>query len=105
MKNVAENQIKDQEWTILRNGPFVFIFVTVNWNKLATFYFTANHTAKFLIGVTPSGVVVYSSSAYPGSTTDKEIVVASGVLNQLKTGDNVMADKGFLIHDILPGGT
>ena len=29
MKNVAENQIKDREWTILRNGPFLVIFVTV----------------------------------------------------------------------------
>ena len=30
MKNVAENQIKDhEEWTILRNGPFLVIFVTV----------------------------------------------------------------------------
>ena len=30
MKNVAENRIKDQEWTILRNGPFLVIFLTVS---------------------------------------------------------------------------
>ena len=50
----------------------------------------------------PCGVFV--SECYPGSTTDKEIVVDSGILNKLVVGDNVMADKGFLIHDILPEG-
>ena len=33
LKNVAEDQIKDQEWTILRNGPFLVIFVTVRIQK------------------------------------------------------------------------
>lgn len=50
------------------------------------------------------GCGFFCSSAYPGSTTDKEIVVASGVLDQLRTGDNVMADKGFLLLDVLPDG-
>ena len=57
------------------------------------------------MGVAPSGVVVYSSIRKPGSTTDKEIVIDSGILQKLSVGDNVMADKGFLIHDILPEGT
>ena len=34
LENVAENQIKDQEWTILRNGPFLVIFVTVICNTI-----------------------------------------------------------------------
>ena len=74
--------------------------------KLTTHAFTisADHTAKFLVGVTPSGVVGFSSSAYPGMTTDKEIVMATKVLDQLEVGDNVMADKGFLIDELLPDG-
>ena len=37
--------------------------------------------------------------------SDKEIVVQSKVLEQLHPGDMVMADKGFLLHDIMPSGT
>jgi hypothetical protein len=62
------------------------------------------HTAKFLIGTTPGGVIVFISPAYPGCTTDKEIVAATGIVDQLNTGDNLMADKGFLIDDMLPEG-
>ena len=65
---------------------------------------SAQHTAKLLVGIAPSGVVVFVSRCYPGSTTDKEIVVNSGILNKLDVGDNIMADKGFLLHDILPEG-
>ena len=49
-------------------------------------------------------MIVYTSECYPGSTTDKEIVIDSEILSKLSVGDNVMADKGFLIHDILPEG-
>ena len=36
-----------------------------------------------------------------GSISDKEIVKQSGLVNLLEEGDAVMADKGFLIRDIL----
>ena len=52
----------------------------------------------------PSGVISYVSHAYPGQTTDKEIIIASDILSQMQIGDNVMADKGFLINDLLPEG-
>ena len=35
------------------------------------------------MGVAPSGVVVYTSIRKPGSTTDKEIVIDSGILQKL----------------------
>lgn len=68
------------------------------------FTISADHTAKFLVGTTPSGVVGFGSKAYPGMTTDKEIIMATKILDQLEVGDNVMADKGFLIDDLLPDG-
>ena len=43
-------------------------------------------------------------SSYFGGTTYKEIVVDSGILDKQGVDDNVMADKGFLIHDILRKG-
>ena len=38
---------------------------------------------------------------FSGSTSDKAIVEKSGVLEQFKPGDLILADKGFLIADIV----
>ena len=65
---------------------------------------SATHTAKFLVGITPAGVVCYLSDAFPGSTSDKEIIVATKILDQLVVGDNVMIDEGFIIDDLLQIG-
>ena len=35
-------------------------------------------------------------------TSDKVITDQSGIINHLQAGDLILADKGFLIHDILP---
>lgn len=44
------------------------------------------------------------SELYPGSVSDKKIVLHSKVLEQIKPGDLILADKGFLLHDLLPQG-
>ena len=59
---------------------------------------------KVLIGVAPNAVITFVSNLYPGSTSDKEIVRNSGLLNQMQIGDLFLADKGFLIQDIVPKG-
>jgi hypothetical protein len=56
---------------------------------------------KFLIAVAPNGAIVYVSDAFEGSISDKEIVKQSGFLNYLEPGDVIMADRGFLIDDML----
>ena len=55
---------------------------------------------KFLIGIAPNGAVVFVSAGYP----DKQLTISSGVLDHLQAGDGIMADKGFLIDDLLPDG-
>ncbi|XP_071060237.1 uncharacterized protein [Pseudochaenichthys georgianus] len=62
------------------------------------------HSFKLLLGVAPNAVITYCSKLYPGSTSDKEIVRDSGVLQHFKPGDLILADKGFLIQNILPEG-
>ena len=38
---------------------------------------------------------------YTGNLSDKEITRSCGLLNLLDPGDSVMADKGFLVQDLL----
>lgn len=56
------------------------------------------------MGVTPNGVVTFVSDLYPWSTSDKQIVANCSILDILEPGDLVIADKGFLIEDLLPNG-
>lgn len=58
-------------------------------------------TVKFLIGISPAGVIAFVSDAWGRKTSDRQIVIDSGILNLLEPGDNIMADKGFTIRDIL----
>ncbi|XP_048022895.1 uncharacterized protein LOC125253136 [Megalobrama amblycephala] len=58
-------------------------------------------TFKGLLGVAPCGAVTFISRLYTGSISDKEITRKSGILDLLEPGDEVMADKGFIIEDML----
>lgn len=59
------------------------------------------HSFKVLISVAPNGVIHFCSSLFPGSVS---ILQQSGILSHLTAGDLVLADKGFLISDIVPDG-
>ena len=61
-------------------------------------------SAKVAICVLPNGAAVACSSCYPGSTSDKAIVMHSNILKGLEKGDMILANKGFLIADLLPQG-
>ena len=62
------------------------------------------YSFKVIVGVAPNGVITYVSRLYPGSISDEAIVQQSGLLNHLTAGDMILADKGFLIQDIVPNG-
>ena len=67
-------------------------------------HYKSRYTFKALIGIAPNGTVTFVSDLFGGSTSDKEIVLQSGFLDLLEPPECVLADKGFLIADILPTG-
>ena len=71
-------------------------------NQSLTFSNYKHHnTVKFLVGISPSGVITFVSDAWPGRTSDRQIKEQSGLLDALEPGDSVMADKDFTISDLL----
>ena len=63
------------------------------------------NTAKGLVGITPAGSISFVSDLYAGRTSDKQATVDCKILQLLKAGDSVMADKGVDIDHDLPAGT
>ena len=54
---------------------------------------------KFLIGVTPQGVISLVSKAWGGRIPDKHLTENCGVMKYLFPGDVILADRGFDIGD------
>ena len=52
----------------------------------------------------PNAVITYLSKLYPGAISDKAILYSRWIIESFCAWDTIMADKGFLIQDILPNG-
>nr|XP_058945630.1 uncharacterized protein LOC131773704 [Pocillopora verrucosa] len=63
--------------------------------------YKSHTTYKGNVVISPSGEIIHVSSLFEGSISDKELVKQSGLLNLLEPGDQIMADKGFTIEDLL----
>ncbi|XP_049528511.1 uncharacterized protein LOC119462177 isoform X2 [Dermacentor silvarum] len=61
--------------------------------------YKGSNTAKFLIGIAPTGVVTFISEGWGGRTTDRHITEHCGLLDYLLPGDVVLADRGFNISE------
>ena len=63
--------------------------------------YKARNTFKLFISISPALHINYVSKLFSGCISDKEITRRCGFLEELKPGDEVMADKGFNIQDLL----
>lgn len=60
-----------------------------------------HNTYKALIGIMPSGAIIFVSNLWGGNTSDRYITKFSGFPDFVKPGHEIMADRGFLIRDLL----
>lgn len=76
---------------------------SLSTQKLFYSQYKGRVTIKVLVGIMPGGGFTFVSSTFPGSTSDREIVIKSGLLNTLlyEPGDAIMADRGFTIEDLV----
>ncbi|XP_029835232.2 uncharacterized protein LOC115319400 [Ixodes scapularis] len=64
-------------------------------------HYKKGYTIKYVIGVSPGGLVTHVSQGYGGRASDEAIFQQSNLVSQLLPGiDHVMVDKGFLIEDV-----
>ncbi|KAL2095746.1 hypothetical protein ACEWY4_007894 [Coilia grayii] len=64
-------------------------------------HYYGENTVKYLVAIAPCGLIMFISPAYGGRCSDKFISTHSGFLEYLRPGNEVMADRGFLIQDLL----
>ena len=70
-------------------------------NKEIYSNYKGHTTFKFLVGIDPHGAIVYVSQGWGGRTSDKHITANSpGLTTKLNRGDELMADRGFAVHDL-----
>uniref|UniRef100_A0A9J8B8D2 DDE Tnp4 domain-containing protein n=1 Tax=Cyprinus carpio carpio TaxID=630221 RepID=A0A9J8B8D2_CYPCA len=58
-----------------------------------------HNTVKYLISMTPQGVISFVSKGWGGQTSDKHITENCGYLEKLSPGDVILADRGFSVKD------
>ena len=63
--------------------------------------YKSKNTFKALVGISPNGAFTFISKLWSGNLSDRSITQRSGFLDLIQPGDHVMADRGFLINDLL----
>ena len=61
------------------------------------------NTLKVMVGCTPRGTISFVSDAYGGSTSDRQIIERSKLVENsspIENGDSIMADRGIMVQDL-----
>ena len=63
--------------------------------------YKSHNTAKVLVAISPSGAFTFVSDPWGGNASDRFLTEHSGILDLIEKGDDIMADRGFNIRDLL----
>ena len=73
---------------------------SLQYKTLLYSHYKSHMTYKSLIGIDPTGTITFVSDLWDGTISDKQLTKNCGILEMLESGDQIMADKGFLISDL-----
>ena len=59
------------------------------------------HSNCLNVGINPSRVFSFIFDLYSGAISDRAITIRSGLLEKLEPMDDVMADRGFNLRDLV----
>lgn len=62
--------------------------------------YKSNFTLKFLIGVSPAGLITFVSEPYGGRASDNVIFEKSNLISILDKSDAIMVDRGFKVDNL-----
>ena len=65
------------------------------WQSLTWSQYKKTNTIKYLVSITPNGIINFISKGYGGRISDLDITRKSGYLDNLQDGNMVMGDRGF----------
>ena len=85
------------------DGTEIFIQRPSNLTTQKSSYsdYKSHTTVKYLVAIdTFTGVFVFVSPGFSGSSSDRFTIQYSGFLNELKPGQRILADKGYNVRDL-----
>lgn len=68
---------------------------TVQEERVLYSNYKGAYTLKFLVAITPAGMICFCSKAYGRRVSDAHVTVDSGFLDLVQPGDMILSDKGF----------
>ncbi|CAC5357381.1 unnamed protein product [Mytilus coruscus] len=74
----------------------------VNIQSVTWSFYKHKNTVKTMVGCTSRGAISYISDCYGGSTSDRQIIEDSSLLDntRFESGDSIMADRGIMVQDL-----
>ena len=91
---------------IIIDGTDIFCQVPSSLKSQSQTWFDYRHhnNCKALVGISPNSCITFVSHLCSGRVSDRQLTRECGVLDLLEPADNIMADRGFNIEDLLPVG-
>lgn len=96
-------KLKYPKTTSIIDCTEVFIQKPKNCSAQASTWsnYKSHNTLKALVAIQPNGAFTFVSKFWSGNISDRKITIESKYLNHISPGDEVMADRGFQIRDLL----
>ncbi|KAM9307047.1 uncharacterized protein KZ484_000371 [Pholidichthys leucotaenia] len=66
--------------------------------------YKCHNTYKVLYGLAPNGYVMFVSKLFGKKASDAFVTQNSGLVDHLTPGDQILADRGLIVTDVLPPG-